>query len=57
MITNCVLQVCIFFISYGFFEWGKREMFTGFLVGIPEGKRHLGRQVHSWEDDIKIDPK
>jgi hypothetical protein len=25
------------------------------LVGKPEGKRTLGRLVHRWEDNIKID--
>ena len=27
----------------------------GFLVRIPEGKRPLGRHVHRWEDNIKMD--
>ena len=25
------------------------------LVGNPEGKRHLGRSRHRWEDNIKMD--
>ena len=25
------------------------------LVGKPEGKRHLGRPRHRWEDNIKMD--
>jgi hypothetical protein len=25
------------------------------LVGRPEGKRHLGRSRHRWEDNIKMD--
>jgi hypothetical protein len=25
------------------------------LVGKPEGKRPLGRPIHRWEDNIKID--
>jgi hypothetical protein len=25
------------------------------LVGIPEGKRPLGRPRHMWEDNIKMD--
>ena len=30
-------------------------MYTGFLVGKPEGKRPLGRPRHRWEDNIKMD--
>ena len=25
------------------------------LVGKPEGKRPLGRSIHRWEDNMKID--
>jgi hypothetical protein len=25
------------------------------LLGKPEGKRPLGRQMHRWEDNIKMD--
>jgi hypothetical protein len=31
--------------------WGRREVFTGFLVGRTEGKRPRRR----WEDNIKMD--
>jgi hypothetical protein len=34
---------------------GRRWMRTGFLVGKPERKRPLGRLIHRWEDDIKVD--
>jgi hypothetical protein len=27
----------------------------GVLVGRPEGKRPLGRPMHRWEDNIKMD--
>jgi hypothetical protein len=27
------------------------------LVGKPEGKRPLGRPMHRWEDNIRIDHK
>jgi len=27
------------------------------LVGIPGGKRHRGRPVHRWLDNIKMNPK
>jgi hypothetical protein len=27
------------------------------LVGMPEGKRLLGRPAHSWENNIKLDLK
>jgi len=27
------------------------------LMGRPEGKRQLGRPMHRWEDNIKIDLK
>jgi hypothetical protein len=27
------------------------------LVGIPEGKRPLGRSRHRWEDNLKMDFK
>jgi hypothetical protein len=30
------------------------EVFTGFLVERPEGKRPLGRPRHRWEDNIKM---
>ena len=26
-----------------------------FLVGKPDGRRHLGRPRHRWEDDIRMD--
>jgi hypothetical protein len=32
-------------------------VFTGFLVGGPEGKRSLGRLRRRWEDNIKMDLK
>jgi hypothetical protein len=34
---------------------GKREAYTGFLVGKPEGKNPLGRPRCRWEDKIKMD--
>jgi hypothetical protein len=30
-------------------------VYTGFVVGKPEGKRSLGRPRHRWEDNIKMD--
>jgi hypothetical protein len=30
-------------------------MHRGFLVGKPEGKRPLGRPIHRWEHNIKMD--
>jgi hypothetical protein len=30
-------------------------VFTGLLVGKPEGKRTLGRPRRGWEDNIKMD--
>jgi hypothetical protein len=30
-------------------------MYTGFLVGKPEGKRPFGTSTRRWEDNIKID--
>jgi hypothetical protein len=35
--------------------WGRGEVFTGFLVGRPEGKRPLGRPRRRWDDNIKMD--
>jgi hypothetical protein len=35
--------------------WGRGEVFKGFLVGRPEGKRPLGKPRRRWEDNIKID--
>ena len=29
-------------------------MYTGFLLGDPEGKRPLGRPMHRWNDNTKI---
>jgi len=37
--------------------WGRKESYTGFLVGKCEGKRPLGRPTRGWEDNIKIDPQ
>jgi hypothetical protein len=34
---------------------GERRGVYRVLVGIPEGKRRLGRTRHSWEDNIKLD--
>jgi hypothetical protein len=34
---------------------GEGRYVYGVLVGIPEGKRRLGRPRHSWEDNIKMD--
>ena len=30
-------------------------MYTGFLLGKPEGKRPLGKPIRRWDDNIKID--
>ena len=30
-------------------------MYTGVLVGKPDGKRPLGRSGNGWEDDITMD--
>ena len=34
---------------------GREEVYTGFVVGKPEGKRPLRRPRHRWEDNIKVD--
>ena len=34
---------------------GAGEVYTGFWVGKPEGKRPLGRRRHRWENNIKMD--
>jgi hypothetical protein len=31
------------------------EVQTGVFVGIPEGKRQLGRLRRRWEDNVKMD--
>ena len=36
---------------------GKRRGTCRVLVGKPEGKRPLGRPMHRWEDNIKMDLK
>jgi len=36
---------------------GKRRGVYRVSVGIPEGKRPLGRPMHRWEDNIKVDIK
>jgi len=33
---------------------GRREAYTGFLVGKPEVKRPLGRPRRRWADNIKM---
>ena len=35
--------------------WGSGEVYTGFWLGKPEGKRPLVRPRHRWEDNIKMD--
>ena len=37
--------------------WGERRGAYRFWVGIPEGKRPLGRPRRRWVDNIKIDVK
>jgi hypothetical protein len=37
------------------YTWGREEVFTGFWLGGPKGKRPLGRPSHTWEDNIKMD--
>jgi hypothetical protein len=34
---------------------GKKRNADGILVGMPEGKRPLGRPRRRWVDDIKMD--
>jgi hypothetical protein len=34
---------------------GERRGVFRVLVGKPEGKRHLGRPRHRWEDNIEMD--
>jgi hypothetical protein len=36
-------------------EWGRGELFTGFWLGGPEGKKPLGRPKRMWENNIKMD--
>jgi hypothetical protein len=36
---------------------GEKRNAYRILVGNPEGKRPLGRQIHRWVDNIKIDLK
>jgi hypothetical protein len=36
-------------------QLGEKRNASRILVGKPEGKRPLGRQRHSWMNDIKID--
>jgi len=34
---------------------GEEKVFTGFLVGKPEGKRPLGRPTRRWVDNARMD--
>jgi hypothetical protein len=34
--------------------YGVKERYTRILVGIPEGRRPLGRSRRRWEDNIKM---
>jgi hypothetical protein len=34
---------------------GEERGVYGFLVGKPEGKRPLGKLMHGWEDNIRMD--
>jgi hypothetical protein len=34
---------------------GEGRIIYSVLVGRPEGKRPLGRPVHRWEDNVKMD--
>jgi hypothetical protein len=34
---------------------GIEEVYTGFWVGRPEGRKPFGRLMRTWEDNIKMD--
>jgi hypothetical protein len=34
---------------------GESRVVYGVLVGIPEGKKSLGRPMRRWEDNMKLD--
>jgi len=34
---------------------GEKRCVCRVLVGKPEGKKPLGRSMHRWEDDFKMD--
>jgi hypothetical protein len=35
--------------------WRREEVYAGFWLGKPEGKRPFGRSRSRWEDNIKMD--
>jgi len=35
--------------------WVRREAYSGFWCGKPEGKRPIGRPRRRWEDNFKMD--
>jgi hypothetical protein len=37
------------------YSMGERRNACGILVGKPEGRRPLGRAMHRWVDNIKMD--
>jgi hypothetical protein len=37
------------------YAWGRGEVFTGFWLGGPVGKRPLGRRRRRWEYNTKME--
>ena len=42
-------------MGWAYSMYGGRRCAYRVLVGVPEGKRLLGRPRHRWEDNIKMD--
>jgi hypothetical protein len=62
MYRTIILQAAVCLIKSRRMRWaghvarmGESEVFTGFLVGKPEGKRPLRRPRRRCEDNIKMD--
>jgi hypothetical protein len=61
---NCIVRSFMIFISHQLFRskteakcgtyGGRRELYTGTLVGKYEGKRPVGGPRHRWEEHIKL---
>jgi len=57
-----IVETCLWVIKSRRMRWaghiacmGSGEVFTGLWLGRLKGKRPVGRRMHRWEDNIKMD--
>jgi hypothetical protein len=55
LIPQINFKNCIFLSACSTHGWEEKRKACKVLVRKPEGKRPLGRSIHRWEDNIKLD--